>query len=491
MEKVQIKFNIPTNEESDGGILNLGSIKGSLSYNCVEYNRHFNGRGFFNKHQEPFPEDAVFYAELLDKDGRQVRHCSTNKKHDQNLFVTYPGLYYSDSYRRKDPDFQVLKDFGFAELLVKDLEDPYASFRDATIKCYYDDEKFDFFFCSASDKAHGAYVDDTIGFVDEKGEPFSSIPVGPYTIHVTLTTKDGEQLAEAFHDIQILKNRNVLVGRFDPIEHMYTMMQFSADHHVFFTPDALVGFIIPYFGGYVDGEYSGHLGLRSLFASQDLVKYMADEVYFFNYLMSPVSMSYTLEIPFLQSREFLKRKDCRFHAFYYEYGEPSLKGKKLPSHECKEGELMHLYRVDLVNEKAKENFFNLNEEALVEPILDRENIQIPVGATFAVTGVVNPYPRAKEEYTFHEDSNTFSFSADYKKLCYTITYGDREENEEREFLMVRYKDFPIGDSAYEFYNLFRAKPEMKDKMVTLHLEAYDGKDRKVQGAEKTLKIQVI
>ena len=90
-----------------------------------------------------------------------------------------------------------MKQFGFPELMVKDMADPEASMRDATVKCWYSDDRFKAIIVSATDEAHGLICNDGVGFTDENGLPYDVLERGKYRLVAELATKDGVLMANA------------------------------------------------------------------------------------------------------------------------------------------------------------------------------------------------------------------------------------------------------------------------------------------------------
>ena len=86
------------------------------------------------------------------------------KKNNKNLYLYYPGLTaYPDEI---DPGRRGILDFGFPELMVRDIDNPLESFRDATIKCWYTDRQYKAVIVSASGKEQGRVFEDGVGYLD-------------------------------------------------------------------------------------------------------------------------------------------------------------------------------------------------------------------------------------------------------------------------------------------------------------------------------------
>ena len=112
-----------------------------------------------------------------------------------------------------DPGREKLVKFGFPELMVKDIDRPYDSLRDATLKCWYSDDCFKALIVSGTDKAHGMPFDDGIGYTDAHGEPYDALECGEYTIRVTLSSR-GRTLAQKEWGIRIGERAEQMIFRF-------------------------------------------------------------------------------------------------------------------------------------------------------------------------------------------------------------------------------------------------------------------------------------
>ena len=133
-------------------------------YPLIDDRRDFDVQGSLSG---PVEDEMTLFVGLY-REGRLVRHVCQNRMHDERLWLKHPDLI---SYQEElDPGKRRLLSYGFPELQVKDIEDPEASFHDATIKCFYDEKGFKALIVSASDVAHGRILESGVDLRDENGE---------------------------------------------------------------------------------------------------------------------------------------------------------------------------------------------------------------------------------------------------------------------------------------------------------------------------------
>ena len=450
----------------------------------IEYGRHFNVQGRII-HNNSIPDDAILTVKLLDSNGKLLRQVSQNKKNNNNLYLDHPDLtLYPEEM---DPGYEKLLDFGFPELLVKDLDKPSDSFNDATIKCWYSDDEFKAMIVSGTSRKQGRIFDDGISFVDEKGNAYEILEKGEYTIEVELSDNTGNLLAYISKPITIGKRESQSIVRFNPLAHRAKMIEWSRKMHFEIVDDTFPGYLEPYLG-----TWMYHMGLLPLYRANDIELYRDIPVHMFVYLTDPSSTSYETELAYLQSQNIIGNPDY-FHAYHYDIGEAILgKDKKYERQgqilEFKDNEYLSLYRIDVVNDKAKENSFNLNEETIEDIIYDLDNISIQAGSTIAITGVVKPWQIDPKYFHLRKD-NTYEINNSVNKLIYRIDDGKTTKEECRALLMERIDRKSLGYSVYEFYNLFKIDSSLKGKDLKLTVVACDLDGEKAE-AIKQVKIHV-
>lgn len=447
----------------------------------VAYGSHFSVVGKIC-HQSALPEDAILTVKLIDGEGRMLRFARQDRKNNPNIYACHPDLTcYEESL---DPGREKMKRFGFPELMVRDLNAPEASMRDATIKCWYSDDTFKALIVSATDQAHGLICDDGVCFADENGNPYTVLPRGRYTLVAELADDGGTLLARATKELMIGDREDQLICRFNPIAHRKNMTAWSEQTGFFIMNDPLPGYLDPYLG-----HWDYHMGLLPLYRACDLAMFEEPKIRMFVYLIDPTSTSYETELAFLQSKGYVASPE-RFEAYHYDIGEAELGERKGEIRPFEEDSFLHVYRVDTVNEKAQENIFVLNGEGVITSVFDTDVVKVCSGEKIAITGVVRPWQLDPEAFVLRAD-NTYEIRDTVEKMIYVFDDGERRQRVVRNLLMERINDGKsIGQSVYEFYNLFRIDPVWKGKRVTVEITAADHRGENLQ-AKQTIVLEVI
>ena len=448
----------------------------------IAYAAHFAVAGRI-RHTEPVPEDAVLTVALFDRDGRRLRYTRQTKKNDRTLYTDHPDLTrYRDAL---DPTLSGLKDFGFPELLVKDLVEPMASMRDATIKCFYSDDVFKSFIVSATDTAHGLILDDGVGFTDEKGMPYHVLPCGTYTVTVTLDTADGERLAEAEKSITIGHRKNQALCRFNPRSHKARMIRWCEEIGCDIMNDDLPGYLDAYLG-----TWYYHMGLLPMYRASDIALYTEAKIHMFVYLTDPTSTSYETELAFLQTRGAVGDPE-RFAAYHYDIGEAVLdEGTEDEKHArivAFDDSKLALCRVDAVRDNVTENVYELNGSGTVRAMTALDRVTACVGERLAVMGVVCPWQMNPADFVLRRE-NVYDIYNRVEKIRYEFDDGTTCERT----LMLERTDCgqPIGRSVFEFYHLFTVPASWRGRDVHATLYAVDLHGAVNPSAMATLAVRV-
>jgi hypothetical protein len=149
-----------------------------------------------------------------------------------------------------------------------------------------------------------------------------------------------------------------------------------------------------------------------------------------------------------------------------------------------------VYRIDTVNEKARENVFDLSGESVLSSAFDTDTVKICAGEKIAITGVVKPWQLDPASFVRCAD-NTYEIRDTVEKIIYVFDDGIQKQRFERELLMERIDDGKsIGRSVYEFYNLFSIDEAWHGKRVILEITAADREGEKDQ-AKQTLVLEVV
>ena len=420
----------------------------------------------------PIREDMTLFVGLY-KDGELVRHVSQDRMSSGNLWLDHPDLL---AYAKElDPGRQKLLKYGFPELQVKDTEHPEASFHDATIKCFYDERCFKALIVSASDVEHGRILESGVDLRDENGNPYTALEEGDYTITVKLIDK-GRELARAEKKIRIGKRKKAAIVRFNPLEHRKRMKQWCMKERISIVLDTLPGYLEPYLG-----VWYYHMGLLPWYRSNDIAIYENAKVHMFVYLCDPTSTSYETELAYLQKKGSVGDPE-KFTAYAYDIGEAILgKGKSYERRgrirRFEEDEDLRICRIDLLKTKGEENVFNLDESDIEEIFYDWKDIEVKAGSSIAVNGVVKPWQLRESDVSLRKD-NTYEIRHEISIIRYEIDEGEKTRTEDRKLLLKRIDRKPIGESVYEFRNIFRFEEEDKGKNYRFRLCAMNDEGRK-------------
>ena len=439
------------------------------AYPLIEYKRDIGVWGSF---EGEVPENSCLKVELLDEHNDIVRYACSKKKDDRNLYIGHPLL---TSYKEElDPGKEKLKEYGFPELQVKELGDPLSSIHDATIKCFFNDEGFKAILVSGTDIEHGRTMNTGLDLKDENGRPYETLACGDYTIRVSLSDEKGNVIASADKKIKIGKRKEVVIVRFNPKSHRQKMTEWCEREGFSIINDTLPGYLEPYLG-----DWYYHMGILPYYRSNDIAVYADAKVHMFVYLCDPSSTSYETELAYLQTKGQVEDKDM-FKAYHYDIGEALLgKGRSYERNGkiCEFGDDdLWLYRIEEVNEKAKENIFDLSEETILDVHYDVKRISVKAGSRIAISGVVKPWQLRKDDVILKDD-NTYAIRHEVSKIHYTIFDGEKTLEEKRSLLMERIDGTSIGRSVYEFYNLFEIKDTDKGKKLRFELEAQNDEGR--------------
>lgn len=428
----------------------------------IDFGRHFNVWGSIDS-ASPLPEDAVLRVELFSEDGAPIRRVEQTRKNNRNIFAYHPAL---TAYPEEmDPGRQKLIEFGFPELMVKDLADPYASLRDATIKCWYSDNAFKAVIVSGTDVEHGMCMDDGINYTDGNGNPYDALLRGKYTVRVTLAQKDGVLLAEKVFGITIGDREEQALCRFNPPSHRARMTEWCEQNGYDITNDTLPGYLEPYLG-----KWLYHMGLLKMYIANDIPFYNARRIRAFVYLMQKDSTSYSCELPYLQKERRIGDGE-HFFAYHYDIGEAYLKGSRRKGKiiPFEKGEYVYICRADQVDGKAKENVFSLNCENVISHKLGRKRARLDAKCRFALAGVLRPREQAPEFFALNED-NTYSYLGEREKIEYEFECEGKTHKETRFPGVERFLNGEtVGSSELEFYNIFTPKRAWKGKKVKLKI----------------------
>lgn len=431
----KISITIPSDKESSIPIRRNFVVQGRI-----------NGR---------VPNDAKFRIELFDSNNVLVRHVHTEIKNNTNVFTKYHFL--TKCPRSEDPDDKKLISFGFPELIVEDINNPLASLKNATIKCFFNDKCFKAIIVSATDILHGLELDDGIGYLDENGNPYDYLKQGDYKIRCLLIDSRNRVIASDIKNIKIEEKKDTIIYRYSPKEHRERMYEWADLNGYCSSSDLIAGYLDQY-----TDTWNYHMGLLKMYRANDIASYKYSKTHMFVYLIEEDSTSYKCELAYLQKNKLVQDPN-RFTAYHYDIGEARLKEIEGKIVEFKNN--IEIYRIDEVNELAKENFFNLNEESIID---FHHNDYVVHTNKIAIAGAIKPLQQNPQDFSLTYD-NTYDISNRPTKIVYKIEDGIGILKEEREFGLERYLDKSLGSSVLEFYNIFNIKSDVK-----ITIDVYDG-----------------
>ncbi len=438
----------------------------------IELFRHFSVEGTIT-HEGELHGDDVLVVELLDKEGERVRHAISSKKGNRNIFTDTPLL--KGYPKGMDDDWEKLKRYGFPPLLVKDPAKAEDSIHDATIKCWYDDSSFKAIIITASDVPHGLIFDDYMHFTDEKGNPYSFLKEGNYTIRVTLSTRSGEVLASTQKPILIAHHEDVAIIRFNPIAHKKRMESWCKENHIHVLVDLVPGYLEPYLG-----VWYYHMGILPMYLASDVTQYVHGHVHLFIYLMEKSSTSYSTELAYLEKRGDVENP-LRLSVYHYDIGEAELGGRKASIMLFGKDEFLWVCRIDRVTKEAKEGCYD--PKAVVESLTHKEKLTLFCGEPFAIMGVLRPWQFDKEDLELL-GNNSYLWKNEIDAILYEFDDGEKRYGEQRKVGLKRAE----GDSVLEFLHIFTLS---HSGIYSLTLTAIDRHGRFHTGAKERLQLEVI
>ncbi|MCR5095629.1 MAG: hypothetical protein K6A70_02700 [Erysipelotrichaceae bacterium] len=449
----------------------------------IEYRRDFEVEGQISG-IDRLDDECELIVSLYDEKGQLLRRVRNTKAGSQKQWLKHPDLI---SYKEElDPDKEKLKEYGFAELIVKDLDDPEASFHDATIKVFLSDGVFRAIIVSASDVSHGRIFESGVDYTDEEGKPYDCLPTGKYELEVELKYKD-EIWGQTAKSMKIGVREKSAIVRFNPLKHKERMLKWCKENDFSIVNDTLPGYLNPYLG-----KWYYHMGLLPYYRSNDIALYQNACVHMFIYLCDETSTSYESELAYLEAQGKVKDEKT-FVAYHYDIGEAYLGKSKSYYREAVikkfDDSNLQLYRLDIVNDKAEENVFDLSEEAIDDIIYDLNNIKIKAGKTFALSGVVKPWQFAQQDYILKKD-NTYEIRNTIDEIVYSFECEGKVKTENRKLNMLRIDKEPIGRSVFEFYNLFKIDESYKDKHLKIIIKAIDRYGCS-ENAQKEIELDVV
>lgn len=426
----------------------------------VEYGRCFCVQAQYLC-ENPIPDNSDVSIQLFDDLGNLVRKCFSNIK-NQSINAYYPEL--TAYEERLDPSRIKLQEFGFPELINNN-----GNLKDGQSKCWYNDNTIKAIIISASDVGHGAIFDDGMNFTDDNNQPYDVLKPGIYVLKISVF-KENEIDIAATKNIIIGYRENQLICRFNPDDHKQAMLKWADMMGFSIIDDLIPGYLEPYLG-----EWFYHMGLLKMYRANDICLYTHANIRLFVYLIDETSTSYQSELAYLQKNNVINSQ--RFYAYHYDLGEAIVKNHQSKILEFDENEYMYICRIDIVSDNTRENIYYVDEKNLVDSIFDLDDININAGYNIAIMGVMKPWQLDSEDFILKPD-NTYEIKNSPHIMRYTFRANNDEQIIHRFSNMKRYhNDKYIGNSAYEFYNLFYIDKSLRGKTIDVLIENLDRKGR--------------
>lgn len=400
----------------------------------VEYKRGFCVEGTI-KTDLDLNSDCQLFINLYNSKNELVR-CVYSDRKNKDIFVDHPDLTcYKDEL---DPNKKKLIEFGFAPLVVDDIDNPNNTLHNGNIKAWFNDKCFKAIVMSGS-------LNDGLNLKDENGNVYSTLDIGNYKIEVLLKN-DNKIIAECSKQIRIGKRNYQLIGRFNPISHKNRLIKWCNDNNVSIITDLIPGYLDAYLG-----KWFYHMGLLKMYRANDLCLFEDVKVKLFNYLIDSTSTSYETELAYLQANNRLNND---FEVYYYDIGEANIDDRISEVLKFNENEFGHICRVDVLNNENCENKYYLDRR-YVKNSLYGNSIDVNVNEIIAIMGIIKPIQLDENDFILKDD-NTYNI-LDYPE---TIRYTVNGQIIDKKANMERFDEYCIGHGIYEFYNVFKVNENM-------------------------------
>lgn len=446
--------------------------------NTIATGRHFKILGTL---EGQIPEDAILRVSLFDCNGNEVRYAQTcHKGTDSVSTEAYKGdeiEVFSEDSKFEDVSYTA------PEMVVKDVEHPEDSFRDATIKCIYTDEKFYALIVSATDVEHGLAEDDQYNLLDEYGNPYDALTEGKYTVSAVMTSNSGEVLGSAERSFTIGNNRGTIIHEITN----RTVIEKGGNDLLFdWTVENDFGLLFDLLPGFF-GEYY-QMSTLPMSVGAETAEYMQGPIEVLLYNNTETSASYCLEMPrYMQLTHTVEDEELANY-YVFDIGEPRI-GEQTAQIVSIDDEQIHICRIDQVDGATENGIFITTEEQITSSDLNAEDgWSVSPDGYFAIAGVVRPYQLQDDElvqsptiYSFYEYLNGPA------SLVYTFTPKEKPAD-----IITVTKDMGIerkdtldekahAKSVYEFYNVFDVAAFTTDSDYIVSVQMLDRNGNAVNG----------
>ena len=435
------------------------------------------------------PEGAVIEVDLLDGTGAVIRHAYGTEAGSDKYYI-YPEMtekFCTDNGQVTD----IMRSTGQCEYLVSDPSDPDRSFRNAEIKCILKGDTFKAMIVAGTDEEHGAAVDDGCHFTDADGKPLTAFPEGDYTVRITLKDKNGKSLASAEKPLTVRDPEVALAMRFHPDAYLDLILGQMEN----IAPGYKTN--IDYIPGFMAGIDKNAGGRTMLFKANDLALYRRAHTFFQIYAIDPHSSSWTVEMPYLYSLDYVD-DPAHLTFCYYDIGEPVLStdsGSLQGNIRCfDEGDHHAVCRIDLVEKGSAENEFDVRgvvSETFPTP--SDTTVQFRSDRDLAVMGVLAP-AKLKDCYVFDPYTDELAVTNRVERLIYRFSDGETVMTFEKPVYLSRKnveETEGYYDSVLEYYHIFDSDCFEPGKLYRVSVCGTDKNGEEVEGTAERFSVMCI
>lgn len=431
--------------------VNIEITTPSNEFGFVEYKRSFCVEGKLIS-DAPISNDSKLIINLFDNNNNVVRSVHSDYINEP-IYAYYPGLItYGES---EDENRLKMQEFGFPLLRVENINKPLETINKASIKCWHNNNSFKGIIISASSTNSGALFNSDFNLVDDDNNEFNLLDMGEYKLEIILLSND-EVLAEVSKRIVIGKREKQLIGRFNPISHKNRLIKWCEDNNVSVIVDTLPGYLDSYLG-----NWKYHKGLLKTYRANDLCLFEDVDVCLFDYLIDKTSTSYETELGYLQKTN----KMNRVSTYYYNIGEAEVGDIEAKTLKFNNDEYGRICRIDVLNTNCEDNVYYLDRRNVLKSIFDLDNVTID-GSIIAIMGVIKPIQLNPNDFVLNDDNT-------YDMLDYPDIVRYRFNNKDiidRKTNMERIDVNSIGNSVYEFYNVFDINDYVNGEFIVINVE---------------------
>lgn len=315
-------------------------------------------------------------------------------------------------------------------------------------------------------------------------DSLSPLKKGAYQLNVLLKGDDGTIKASTFKTITVDHAKKRVLSRFSPSDHFSSVKEFA-------TAEQSDLFLDPFPGYWNPSNVLEEFENRSIFAEilpkwrlADSLEYQAGLAQFLIYNVSETSATYSVEIGTLEEQGVVENRE-RLQSYYYQYGEPFVKGIKSQWIPFSPNDKLQITRADKFVGVSKDL-----EQAQVDLDL-ADGVEAMANETLVINGVVTPLQNKQEDIIKQED-NTFTINNRISYLAYTIVDQTGEEllTREENVGVNRMIEGKNRASILEFKHEFVIPKDWQGKALQVFVKGYDKYHAFVEGTEESFKLLI-